>query len=149
MRLNSVRSQGEHPPRGGAAQPVAADQRAIQVVSGKSAWTEGGAEPNATPNAVGDRLRALWATPHGVIKAALAQGVTLDGRNINLNVEGRAVKATLNEANLVEKVAFLSTNEVVAIIPSRSPIPIMRILRRHPDARVQPTMVSHRYQGRR
>ena len=44
MRLNSVRSQGEHPPRGGAAQPVAADQRAIPVVSGKSAWTEGGAE---------------------------------------------------------------------------------------------------------
>ncbi|HMI97035.1 MAG TPA: MBL fold metallo-hydrolase [Micropepsaceae bacterium] len=117
MRLNSVRSQGEHPPRGGAAQPVAADQRAIQVVSGKSAWTEGGAEPVATPNAVGDRLRALWATPHGVIKAALANGGTLDGKVISLNVEGRAVKATLNDQNLVEKVAFLSTNEVVGDYP--------------------------------
>src|SRR5258705_10859090 len=78
MRLNSVRSQGEHPPRGGAAQPVAADQRAIQGVSGKSAWTEIGAEPVAKPNAVGDRLRALWATPHGVIKAALANGGNLE-----------------------------------------------------------------------
>src|SRR5258705_10442468 len=37
MRLNSVRSQGEHPPRGGAAQPVAEDQRAITVISVKSA----------------------------------------------------------------------------------------------------------------
>jgi glyoxylase-like metal-dependent hydrolase (beta-lactamase superfamily II) len=117
MRLNTVRSQGEHPPRGGAAQPVAADQRSIQVVSGKSAWTEGGAEPAANPNAVGDRLRALWATPHGVIKAALANGGTLDGKVINFKVEGRDVKATLNDQSLVEKVAFLSTNEVVGDYP--------------------------------
>src|SRR5438067_13911526 len=41
MRLNTVRSQGEFPPRGGAAQPDGADQRTIQVVSGKYAWTEG------------------------------------------------------------------------------------------------------------
>src|SRR5580658_479491 len=48
MRLVQVRSQGEHPPRGGAAQPVAADQRTVQVVSGKFAWQEGG--PQAAPN---------------------------------------------------------------------------------------------------
>src|SRR5258706_11739803 len=40
MRLNTVRSQGEHPPRGGAAQPVAADQRSIQLVSCKAFWTQ-------------------------------------------------------------------------------------------------------------
>src|ERR1700704_1450292 len=108
MRLNTVRSQGEHPPRGGAAQPVAADQRSIQVVSG---------QPAANPNAVGDRLRALWATPHGVIKAALANGGTLDGKVINFKIEGRDVKATLNDQNLVEKVEFLSTNEVVGDYP--------------------------------
>jgi glyoxylase-like metal-dependent hydrolase (beta-lactamase superfamily II) len=117
MRLNTVRSQGEHPPRGGAAQPVAADQRSIQVVSGKSAWTEGGAQPAPNPNAVGDRLRGLWATPHGVIKAALASGGTLNGKVISLTVEGRPVKATLNDQNLVEKVEYLSTNEVVGDYP--------------------------------
>src|SRR5207237_1310414 len=42
MRMNTVRSQGEYPPRGGAAQPVGADQRTIQIVSGRYAWTEGG-----------------------------------------------------------------------------------------------------------
>lgn len=35
MRLETVRAQGEHPPRGGGGQPFARDQRTIQVVSGK------------------------------------------------------------------------------------------------------------------
>src|ERR1051325_9290353 len=43
MRLEMLRAQGEHPPKGGGAQPFATDQRTIQVVSGKSAWSEGGA----------------------------------------------------------------------------------------------------------
>src|SRR5438045_3573618 len=55
MRLMQVRSQGEHPPRGGAAQPVGADQRTVQVVSGKFAWQEGGAQAAPNPGAVGDR----------------------------------------------------------------------------------------------
>src|ERR1700733_14032100 len=48
MRLVQVRSQGEHPPRGGGAQPVGADQRTVSVVSSKYAWQEGGAQ--AAPN---------------------------------------------------------------------------------------------------
>ena len=59
MRMNTVRSQGEFPPRGGAAQPVGADQRTIQVVSGKYAWTEGGAQPNPNPNAVAAKFRTV------------------------------------------------------------------------------------------
>ena len=45
MRLDMLRAQGENPPRGGGAQPFAIDQRTRQVVSGKFAWTEGGAQP--------------------------------------------------------------------------------------------------------
>jgi glyoxylase-like metal-dependent hydrolase (beta-lactamase superfamily II) len=116
MRLVQVRSQGEHPPRGGAAQPVAADQRTIQVVSGKSAWQEG-TQPTPNPGAVGDRLRQIWATPHGVIKAALANGGKVDGNTVTVNVEGREFKAQLNARNLVEKVTYLSTNEVVGDYP--------------------------------
>jgi len=37
MRVVQVRSQGEHPPRGGGAQAVGADQRAVSAVSGKFA----------------------------------------------------------------------------------------------------------------
>jgi glyoxylase-like metal-dependent hydrolase (beta-lactamase superfamily II) len=117
MRMNTVRSQGEYPPRGGAAQPVGKDQRSIQVVSGKYAWSEGGAQAVANPGDVGDRLRQLWATPHGVIKAAMANGGTLDGKTITFKAEDRDFKASLNDQNLVEKVAYLRTNEVVGDSP--------------------------------
>src|SRR5215470_5400098 len=72
MRLVQVRSQGEHPPRGGGAQAVGADQRTVSVVSGKFAWQE--TDTQATPNngAALERLRQVWSTPHGVIKAATA-----------------------------------------------------------------------------
>ncbi len=113
MRMNTVRSQGEFPPRGGAAQPVGADQRTIQVVSGKYAWTEGGPQPNPNPNAVADRLRQLWATPHGVVKAAMANDGKFEGNVVTFKLDGREIKATLNDQNLVQKVSFLGTNEVI------------------------------------
>jgi glyoxylase-like metal-dependent hydrolase (beta-lactamase superfamily II) len=117
MRLIQVRSQGEHPPRGGGAQAVAADQRTVAVVSGKFAWQEGGAQAAPNPGAVNDRQLQLWATPHGVIKAALANAGRVDGNTVTVSVDGREVKATLNAQNLVEKVAYLSTNEVVGDYP--------------------------------
>ncbi|HKD29213.1 MAG TPA: MBL fold metallo-hydrolase [Xanthobacteraceae bacterium] len=113
MRLVQVRSQGEHPPRGGGAQAVGADQRTVSVVSGKFAWQETGNQ--ATPNngASLERLRQVWATPHGVIKAAIANAGKVDGNTVTVTVEGREFKALLNAQNLVEKVSYLSTNEVV------------------------------------
>jgi len=117
MRLVQVRSQGEHPPRGGAAQPVAADQRTAQVVSGKFAWQEGGAQPAPNNGAAEGRLLQLWATPQGVIKAAMTNAGRIDGDVVTVNVGGREVKATLNAQNLVEKVSYLSTDEVVGDFP--------------------------------
>ncbi len=73
MRLEIVRAQGEHPPLGGGGEPFAGEQRTVQVVSGMHAWTEGGAQPAPNPGAVSERLRQLWLTPHGVIKAAARQ----------------------------------------------------------------------------
>ncbi|MBI3048513.1 MAG: MBL fold metallo-hydrolase [Acidobacteria bacterium] len=118
MRLEMLRAQGEDPPRGGGAQPFARDVRTIQVVSGKFAWTEGGAQPAPNPGAVSDRLRALWVTPHGIVKAAMAGGAAADEAGVvNLTVEGRQVKATLNEQNQVARVEYLSSNSVVGDYP--------------------------------
>jgi glyoxylase-like metal-dependent hydrolase (beta-lactamase superfamily II) len=113
MRLTQVRSQGEHPPRGGAAQPVRGDQRTVQVVSGRHAWQEGGAQAAPNPGAVTERLRQLWTTPHGVIKTAMAASGRVDGSTLSFSVEGRDVKATLSAQNLVEKVSVAATNDVV------------------------------------
>ena len=117
MRLEMVRAQGENPPRGGGAQPFAVDQRTTQVVSGKFAWTEGGAQAAPNPGAVSDRRRQLWLTPHGVIKAALAANVTADGNVVTFKVEDSDVKVTLNDQNLVDRVEYLSTNSVVGDVP--------------------------------
>ena len=84
MKLDMLRAQGEHPPRGGGAQPFATDQRTTQVVSGKNAWSEGGAQPAPNPGAVTERLRQIWLTPHGVVKAALASGAPADGNVFTL-----------------------------------------------------------------
>ena len=117
MRLEIVRAQGEHPPRGGGGQPFAGDQQTIQVVSGKYAWSEGGAQPVANPGAVSERLRQVWLTPHGVIKAAMASGATANGNLLTFNIEGREVKTTLNDQNLVDRVEYLTTNSVVGDVP--------------------------------
>ena len=117
MRLMQVRMQGEAPPRGGATQPIAGEQRAINVVSGKYTWQEGGAQANPVPEATADRLLQLWATPHGVIKSAMANSGRVDGSTLSFTIEGRAVKAVLSAQNLVEKVSCLSSNEVVGDYP--------------------------------
>jgi glyoxylase-like metal-dependent hydrolase (beta-lactamase superfamily II) len=117
MRLVQVRSQGEHPPRGGGAQAVGADQRTVSVISGRLAWQEAGTQATPNPAAADDRLRQLWATPHGVIKAAMANAARVDGHTATFSLEGREFKATLNAQNLVEKVTYLSTNEVVGDYP--------------------------------
>src|SRR5712671_4532088 len=117
MRLVQVRSQGEHPPRGGGAQAVGADQRTVSAVSGKFAWQEAGNQAAPNPGAVDDRLRQLWATPHGVIKAAMANSARVEGNAATFTLDGREFKATLSAQSLVEKVSYLSTNEVVGDYP--------------------------------
>jgi glyoxylase-like metal-dependent hydrolase (beta-lactamase superfamily II) len=117
MKVDMLRAQGEHPPRGGGAQPFATDQRTIQVVSGKNAWSEGGAQPAPNPGAVSERLRQIWLTPHGVVKAAIASGVPADGSAFTFKAEDRDVKVTLNQQNLVERVEYLTTNSVVGDVP--------------------------------
>jgi glyoxylase-like metal-dependent hydrolase (beta-lactamase superfamily II) len=59
----------------------------------------------------------VWTTPHGVIKAALANAGRVDGSTITFSIAGRAIKASLNEQNLVEKVSYLSSAEVVGDYP--------------------------------
>lgn len=117
MRLEMVRAQAEHPPHGGGAQPFAADQRTVTVVSANHAWTEGEGRPTPNPAAVSERLRQVWLTPHGIIKAAVKSGATANGKVVTLNIEDREVKATLNDAHLVERVEYLMTNSVIGDVP--------------------------------
>ena len=86
MRVDLVRTMGPQMPRGGGA-PFTGDQRQIQFVSGDFAWNmpapaanapAGGAAPQPAPQAAAqpERMLALWATPHGFVKAAMANNGT-------------------------------------------------------------------------
>jgi len=117
LRQEIVRAKGEIPPRGGGGQPVAGDQRQVQVVSGSYAWSESGTTSNPQPGAVRDRLRQLGMTPHGLIKAAMASGARVDGNVISLTLEGQDVRVTLNNQNLVERVEYRIDNPVLGDTP--------------------------------
>src|ERR1051326_907354 len=110
-REEVVRVQGENPPRGGGVQPVRGEQLLNFAVSGDFAWNVVGDAAIPAPIALAERQFQLWATPHGVVKAALAGKGSIQGRTITLAMPGRFQAAALvNDQNLIEK--------VVGVIPS-------------------------------
>src|SRR2546426_1686156 len=114
IRDEVVRTQGENPPRGGGGQPVAGEQRQIFLASGDFAWNVVGEAANPTPVALVDRQLQLWTTPHGVVKAAMANNATVQGRTISFTAPGRfKVQATIDAQNLVEKIDAVAPNAVL------------------------------------
>jgi glyoxylase-like metal-dependent hydrolase (beta-lactamase superfamily II) len=69
-------------PRGGGA-PFFGEQRQIGAVSGNYAWNippaAGNAPAQANPDSQLERMLALWATPQGFVKAAMANKATTKG----------------------------------------------------------------------
>jgi len=114
IRDELVRTQGENPPRGGGGQPVAGEQRQIFVASGDFAWNVAGDVATPTPITLVDRQLQLWTTPHGVVKAAMANNATVQGRTISFTAPGRfKVQATVDAQNLVEKIDAVAPNAVL------------------------------------
>jgi glyoxylase-like metal-dependent hydrolase (beta-lactamase superfamily II) len=117
MRDENVQTRVLEPPRGGGAF-VRGDQSLNFAVSGDHAWNTTGDTAIPAPIALADRQFQLWATPHGVVKAAMANKATVQGRTISFVVPGRfKIKATVNDKNLVEKVEGLVANPVVGDLP--------------------------------
>jgi glyoxylase-like metal-dependent hydrolase (beta-lactamase superfamily II) len=69
-----VRVQGNNPARGGGAGfPIQGAPRTVNFVSGDSAWTlNAQGQPQAQPGQAEARQFMLWVSPHGFIKAAMA-----------------------------------------------------------------------------
>jgi glyoxylase-like metal-dependent hydrolase (beta-lactamase superfamily II) len=118
IRDELVRTQGENPPRGGGGQPVVGEQRQIFVASGDFAWNVAGDVVTPAPIALIDRQLQLWTTPHGVVKAAMANNATVQGRTITFTAPGRfKVQATVDAQNLVEKIDAVAPNAVLGDMP--------------------------------
>ena len=112
-REDAVRQRADAQPRGGGV-PAMGEARQIFVVRGDRAWNVVGDAVNPTPVALTERQFQLWATPHGVIKAAARHGAVVQGRTISFTIPGQSrVRATLDAQNLVEKVEAAIPNAVL------------------------------------
>src|SRR5215472_10603479 len=69
-----VRVQGNNPPRGGGAGfPIIGEQRSTTLVSGNNAWNlNAQGQPQAQNDQAEVRQFMIWVSPHGFIKAAMA-----------------------------------------------------------------------------
>ncbi len=93
--------------------PAPTTQWANQYVNGKVAWNLPAAQlpqtPSAQPAAVEERSAEIWSTPHGFIKAALANNATSkpvkDGVEVSFTVDGKyRYVGQINEKNQVVRV---------------------------------------------
>ncbi len=123
-RVQMTRQQTVEP---GRARPAPVPQRPDQYVSGTSAWNIAGLAgappaPQAQPAAVEERTMEIWTTPHGFIKAALANNATSQpsgsGSEISFTVGGtHRYVGTINAQNHVERVQTWIDNPILGDTP--------------------------------
>jgi len=113
MRIEVDRTNPDGKIEGGGGLPLVAPQKQIQVISGRGAWNVAGNNPAPALATAKDRQVAIWSTPHGVIKAAMANNATVNGRVISFAVSGINIEATLGADNLVTKVTSTADAPVV------------------------------------
>ena len=107
MRVELLREMGAVMPRGGGA-PFFGEQRQMQLVGGNYAWNApaaAGGMAAPQPGAQVERMLALWATPQGFVKAAMANNATTKGNQVSFTVGGKyKMVGTINAQGQVEKV---------------------------------------------
>jgi hypothetical protein len=127
-RVRMTRRQTIEP---GRARPAPVEQRPEQLVSGGFAWNmaapagaPAGAAPTpqAAPAAVEERVMEIWSTPHGFVKAALANNATAapagGGSEVTFTVGGKyRYVGTINAQNQVERVRTWIDNTVLGDTP--------------------------------
>jgi glyoxylase-like metal-dependent hydrolase (beta-lactamase superfamily II) len=122
-----IRVQGKNPPRGGGAGfPIQGESRVQNFVNGVAAWTlNGQGQPQAQDDQAEIRQFMMWVSPHGFIKAAMADreaqvstrhfvktGQTF--RVIGFKTMGKyRATAEVNEENLPERIVTWIPNPVM------------------------------------
>ena len=116
-RVQSTRFQVVEP---GRFRPAPVEQRNDQFVSGNTAWNEStsGNAAAEQPAAVEERVAEIWSTPHGFLKAALANNGTSkplnDGIEVSFSVGGKyRYVGTVNAKNQVTEISTWIDNPVL------------------------------------
>src|SRR5262249_21327293 len=97
---------------------IRGEARQNQFVSGNLAWNVAGDNAVPTPVALAERQLQIWTTPHGLIRAALANKGTGQGLTFSFTVPGR-MRATvlLDAANLIMAVDAVIAHPVLGDMP--------------------------------
>ncbi|MBI2185606.1 MAG: MBL fold metallo-hydrolase [Acidobacteria bacterium] len=129
-REQVTRRQGNYPPRGGGGTPLQGEQRLDLLVNGTVAWNMQGTMPQPIVRGYLDgipvaeqRQLDIIMTPHGFVKAAMAQGANPTvvtsmprGRQVttvSITALGKyRVAATINDRNEIEFVQTRVANPV-------------------------------------
>ena len=128
MQIDMVREQPQPEPMGGGVR-FAGQQRQTQVVSGAAAWNQppqaaDGSQPDAQPQApavAAERALQIWITPHGFVKAALANAATVteteEGGEVAFTLpSGHRVEGTINANGEVDRVRTWVDNPVLGVM---------------------------------
>ena len=121
FREDAARSRAE--PTGGGGVPLmgTGEQRTSSFMRGSAAWNMVGPAPMASPVAYDMRVHDLWTTPHGIIKAAMANNAVssatmMDGKAVtavSFSVPGRyRATAYINAAGMVEQIDSVQPHPV-------------------------------------
>jgi len=130
MRVELDRTNPDGVIRGGGGLPLLAPQRQVQVVSGEFGWNVAGGTANPAQAATAERQRAIWMSPHGVVRAAMNAGeaasvtteTTSDGRGRSVisypnPADGSPMRATVNADHLVERVETVIADPWIGDVP--------------------------------
>lgn len=126
-RVQMTRLQVVEP---GRARPAPVEQRPETFVSGASAWTLAPAlgapagsplGPVPQPGSVEERTAEIWTTPHGFVKAALANNATTtpsgSGSEVAFTLGGHRYVGTIDAQNHVTRVQTWIDNPVLGDTP--------------------------------
>lgn len=107
-------TQGENLPRGGGGRPFMGFQRRDSGGLSDQAWIMAYPAGTATQTGVAQAQHDLWTTPHGLVRAALADKAAMDGRTFTVTRAGRfKARAHVNAHNLIDKVESWLPNPVL------------------------------------
>ena len=117
-RVQMTRRQVVEP---GRVRPAPVEQRPVQIVNGTYAWNLAAA-PQPQPEAVEERIMEIWTTPHGFVRAALANNATSQpadgGSDVSFTMDGKyRYVGRINAASQVERIQTIIDNPVTGDTP--------------------------------
>jgi glyoxylase-like metal-dependent hydrolase (beta-lactamase superfamily II) len=102
------------PVKGGGGLAIGTENPRKMGLAGDRAWSFAGPNATAAPQLVAQLQTELWTSPHGIVKAALADNATMSGDSFEVARPGKfKARATVNGRNLVEKVEAWVFNPVL------------------------------------